>query len=66
MSQSYSSLWLCNVVLKKTQSLPPVLCTFVTCLLTPALNAVFEKHSVKATRFLIGVRVLVVKVQMRR
>ena len=55
MSQSYTSFWLCNVVLKKTQSLPPILCTFVMCLLVPILNTVFEKHSIKATRVLIGV-----------
>lgn len=49
-----------------SHSLLTILCTFVTCLLVLILNTLFEEHSVKATRFLAGIKVLVVKVQMRR
>lgn len=58
MSQSYTSL----VVQFCSHILLPILCTFVTCLLAAIVNTLFERCSVRAARFLIGIKVLMVKV----
>ena len=45
--------------------MPSVLHTFVARLLATVLKTVFEKPSLKARRFLIRVKILAVKPQMR-
>lgn len=63
MSQSYTSFYQCSVVLRKAQlhNTPPTLHTFVARLLVTVLKTVF----VKTTGFLVRVKILAVKSQMR-